>query len=136
MNARQDQTRSFVQAELSEFSKEISQGYHQPVRKFIKDMLMGICGTGEPSLHNIAKFIQDKTSTKKTSERLSRNIRTRNQTEISLVVVRKYRDGSRKGKDFYLLCDFEDAHMPEQELITRAIDGYWIPQTDHLQKVR
>jgi len=84
MNAQQDQTRSFVQAELSEFSNEVSQGYHQPVRKLIKDMRMGICGTGEPSLHNMVKFIQDNTSSKKTSERLSRNIRTRNQTALRL----------------------------------------------------
>ncbi|GAB1366842.1 hypothetical protein MASR1M36_17130 [Candidatus Cloacimonadaceae bacterium] len=28
-------------------------------------MLMGIYGTGGPSLHNIAKFIQDDTSTKR-----------------------------------------------------------------------
>ncbi len=81
MNDQQCQTRSFVQAKLSEFSKRVSQRYHKPVRSFFKDMLMGICGTGEPSLHNIAKFIQDNTSTKKTSERLYRNIRRENLAE-------------------------------------------------------
>ena len=70
MNEQQNQTRCFVQAKLSDFSNRTSQGYHKPVRGFFKDMLMGICGTGEPSLHHIAKFIQDDTSTKKTSERL------------------------------------------------------------------
>ncbi|MCB5269263.1 MAG: hypothetical protein LHW43_04070 [Candidatus Cloacimonetes bacterium] len=49
-------------------------------------MLMGICGTGEPSLHNIAKFIQDNTSTKKTSERLYRNIRRENLAEDIMAV--------------------------------------------------
>jgi len=81
MNEQQYQTRSFVQAKLSDFSNRVSNGYHKPVRGFFKDMLMGICGTGEPSLHNIAKFIQDNTSTKKTSERLYRNIRRENLAE-------------------------------------------------------
>jgi len=81
MNEQQNQTRSFVQAKLSDFSKRVSEGYHKPVRDFFKDMLMGLCGTGEPSIHNIAKFIQDNTSTKKTSERLYRNIRRDNLAE-------------------------------------------------------
>ena len=81
MSDQQNQTRCFIQAKLSDFSNRISQGYHKPVRGFFKDMLMGICGTGEPSLHNIAKFIQDDTSTKKTSERLYRNIRRDNLAE-------------------------------------------------------
>ena len=81
MNEQQNQTRCFVQAKLSDFSNRTSQGYHKPVRGFFKEMLMGICGTGEPSLHHIAKFIQDDTSTKKTSERLYRNIRRENLAE-------------------------------------------------------
>jgi len=56
MNARQNQTRSFVQAELSEFSNEVSQGYHQPVRKFIKDMLMGICDVVATCLMLIVQY--------------------------------------------------------------------------------
>ncbi len=36
---------------------------------------MGICGTGSPSLHNIAKMLMDNVSTMKTSERLYRNMR-------------------------------------------------------------
>lgn len=105
MNEQQDQTRSFVQAKLTDFSNRVSQGYHKPVRSFFKDMLMGICGTGEPSLHNVAKFFQDNTSTKQTSES-------------------KYRKGFCQGKDFYLLCDFGDPNMTEKELIARAIDTY------------
>ncbi|GAB1366527.1 hypothetical protein MASR1M36_13980 [Candidatus Cloacimonadaceae bacterium] len=81
MSEQQNQTRCFIQAKLSDFSNRISQGYHKPVRGFFKDMLMGICGTGVSSLHNIAKFIQDDTSTKKTSERLYRNIRRDNLAE-------------------------------------------------------
>jgi hypothetical protein len=81
MNKQQNQTRSFVQAKLSDFSNRVSKGYHKPVRNFFKEMLIVICGTGEPSLHNMAKFIQDNTSTKKTSERLYRNIRRENLAE-------------------------------------------------------
>jgi len=81
MTEQQNETRSFVQAELSNFSKRVSEGYHKPVRGFFKEMLTGLCGTGKPSLHNIAKFIQDSISTKKTSERLYRNIRRENLAE-------------------------------------------------------
>lgn len=81
MSEQQNKTRSFVQAKLSEFCNRVSKKYHKPTRDFIKDMLTGLCGTGKPSLHNIAKFIQDDTSTKKTSERLYRNIRKENLAE-------------------------------------------------------
>jgi hypothetical protein len=66
---------SFVQARLSGFSKKASEGCSKPVRKFYKDLLFGICATGSPSIHNITKLLQDKTNTKKTSERLYRNLR-------------------------------------------------------------
>jgi hypothetical protein len=71
----QNTTRDFVQAQLSGFSKRASEGCSKPVQKFYKDTLFGICATGSPSIHNIAKLLQDKTSTKKTSERLYRNLR-------------------------------------------------------------
>jgi len=70
----QNMTRSFVQAKLTDFSNKVSEGYSKPVRKFFKDMLFGLCGTGSPSIHNIVKVLQDGTSTKKSSERLYRNI--------------------------------------------------------------
>ena len=70
MSEQRNQTRSFVQAKLSDFSKKVSRGQTRPVQKFYHDMLMGLCGTGSPSLHNIAKMLMDKVSTKKTSERL------------------------------------------------------------------
>jgi hypothetical protein len=74
MSNDQNTTRRFVQANLSEFSKKASEGCSKPVKKFFKDMLFGLCATGSPSIHNIAKLLQDKTSTKKTSERLYRNL--------------------------------------------------------------
>jgi len=47
-----------------------------------------------------------------------------NSVEISLVAVRKYRNGSCNGKAFYLLCNFDDPHMSEQDIIAKAIDIY------------
>lgn len=75
MTNEQNTTRCFVQAKLSDFCKRVSQGYTKPIRSFFKDTLVGLCGTGAPSIHHIAKFLQDNTSTKKTSERLYRNMR-------------------------------------------------------------
>jgi hypothetical protein len=53
-----------------------------------------------------------------------------------VVVVRKYKCGVKKGKDFYLLCDFDDPNMLEQEIITKAIDVYkkrWAIEEVHRQ---
>ena len=75
MIAIQNETTEFVQGRLSCFSKKAAEGLSKPKQKFIKDMLMGLCGTGSPSVHNIAKFIQDNVSTKSSSERLYRNLR-------------------------------------------------------------
>jgi len=81
MNEQQNQTRSFVQVKSSKFIDTVSKGYSKPVRNFFNDMITGICGTGKPSLHNIAKYTPDNTSTKKTSERLYRNILRENLAE-------------------------------------------------------
>ncbi|HQQ68210.1 MAG TPA: hypothetical protein PLX77_05215, partial [Candidatus Cloacimonadota bacterium] len=54
-----------------------------------------------------------------TDDHQSRNA---NSVEISLIVVRRYHKGSHKGKDFYLLCNFEDPQMSERDVIARAID--------------
>ena len=70
----ENETRSFLQAKLSDLAKKVSANMSRPVAKFIKHMLFGICGTGNASVHNIAKNIKDNTSTKKTSERLYRNL--------------------------------------------------------------
>ncbi|MDD2230007.1 MAG: transposase, partial [Candidatus Cloacimonetes bacterium] len=59
-----------------------------------------------------------------------------NSVELSLVVARKYKRGAQRGKDFYLLCDFDDPNMPEQELIAKAIDTYkkrWSIEEVHRQ---
>ena len=70
----QNETTEFVKGKLSSFCKKTSEGLSKPKQKFIKDILMGLCGTGSPSIHNISKFIQDNVSTKSTSERLYRNL--------------------------------------------------------------
>ncbi len=69
MKCQHNLTSSFVQAKLSEFCKRVSKRQTKPVQKFYKNILMGLCGTGSQSLHNIAKILEDKVSTKKTSER-------------------------------------------------------------------
>jgi len=71
----QNETTEFVKEKLSSFCKKTSEGLSKPKQKFMKDMLMGLCGTGSPSVHNISKFIQDNVSTKSSSERLYRNLR-------------------------------------------------------------
>lgn len=69
-----NETRSFVQEKLSSLSNKVSIAMSRPEAKFTRDMLFGICGTGSASVFNMAKLIQDNTTTKKTSERLYRNL--------------------------------------------------------------
>ena len=75
MTNQENATRSFVQEKLSSFADQVSGGFSRPVAKFVKEMLFGLCGTGSASVFNIAKHIRDTVSTKKTSERLYRNLR-------------------------------------------------------------
>lgn len=75
MTKQENATRSFVQEKLSNFADQVSGGFSRPVARFVKEMLFGLCGTGSASVFNIAKHIRDTVSTKKTSERLYRNLR-------------------------------------------------------------
>ncbi len=74
MTKTEKETSSFMQAKLSNLVNRISRGMSRPVSKFIRDMLFGICGNGTASVHKIAQITIDGTSTKKTSERLYRNL--------------------------------------------------------------
>lgn len=69
------QSSEFVQGKLHKFCKKVGEGLSKPKQKFIKDMTFGLCLTGSPSIHNIAKHVPDKVDTKTTSERLYRNLK-------------------------------------------------------------
>ena len=111
MYNEQNTTRDFVQAKLTDFSNKVSNGYSKPVRKFFKDMLFGLCGTGSPSIHNIAKVLQDNTSTKKSSERLYRNIRRPGLAEdVENILMEMIRPQVKK--DTIFIVDESDIEKP------------------------
>lgn len=59
-----------------------------------------------------------------------------NSVNVNLVVVRKYKGSEQKGKDFYLLCDFANEQLTEQEIIAKAVNGYkkrWKVEEAHRQ---
>gem|GEM_PF-6047392 len=66
--------RSEMQEKLLNFCQKVGNGFSLPIRKFIRDMVTGLILTGSPSVHNIAKYTDDKTTTKKTSERFYFNL--------------------------------------------------------------
>jgi len=88
-------------------------------------MLFGICGTGSPSVFNLAKFIQNKVSTKKTSERLYRNLRREGlaaelQNELYQIV------GRRIKSDTFIIVDESDIIKPyaqKMEDLSYVYDG-------------
>ena len=111
MTNQEKQTRSFMQDKLQTFSDRICRGQSLPVTKFVRDMLFGICGTGSPSVFNLAKFIQNTVSTKKTSERLYRNLRREGLAEV--LQDEFYKVVSRQIKaDSYIIVDESDIIKP------------------------
>ncbi|OQB90444.1 MAG: hypothetical protein BWX83_00845 [Candidatus Cloacimonetes bacterium ADurb.Bin117] len=111
MTNTEKQTSSFMQEKLSRFANRISQNMSRPVAKFIRDMLFGICGTGTASIFNIAKHTKDKTSTKKTSERLYRNM-GREGLDAELQAVLLDMVSSKIKRDSLIIVDESDIEKP------------------------
>lgn len=111
MNKTEKETRSFLQEKLSRFVNRVSRDMTRPVSKFIRDMLFGICGTGTASVLNIAKYTQDKTTTKKTSERLYRNL-GRDGLDAELQAVLLDIVSSKIKKDSLIIVDESDIEKP------------------------
>ncbi|MDP3113596.1 MAG: transposase [Candidatus Cloacimonadaceae bacterium] len=59
-----------------------------------------------------------------------------NWVEVNLVVLRKFKNGKQKGRDFYLLCDFNDNTLTEDQIINKAYTSYrkrWAIEESHRQ---
>ena len=114
MSKIEKETRGFMQEKLSRFAGKVSQNMSRPVSKFIRDMLFGICGTGTASVFNIAKHTQDKTTTKKTSERFYRNL-GREGLDAELQSVLLDMVSSKIKKDSLIIVDESDIEKPYAE---------------------
>ncbi|MEF3693757.1 MAG: transposase [Candidatus Cloacimonadota bacterium] len=114
MSKIEKETRGFMQEKLSRFAGKVSQNMSRPVSKFIRDMLFGICGTGTASVFNIAKHTQDKTTTKKTSERFYRNL-GREGLDVELQSVLLDMVSSKIKKDSLIIVDESDIEKPYAE---------------------
>lgn len=111
MTSTEKETRSFMQEKLSRFAGKVCQEMSRPVSKFVCDMLFGICGTGTASVFNIAKHTQDKTTTKKTSERFYRNLgREGLDTELQSALLNMV--SSKIKKDSLIIVDESDIEKP------------------------
>lgn len=111
MNNTEKETRSFMQAKLSRFVGRVSQDMSRPLAKFIRDMLFGICGTGTASVFSIAKHTMDTTTTKKTSERLYRNL-SREGLDAELQAVLLSIISHKVKQDTLFIVDESDIEKP------------------------
>ena len=111
MTKTQKQIRSLVQEKLSGFVKKISEGMSRPMYKFIRDMLFGICANGTTSVHGIAQHIADGTTTKKTSERLYRNL-GRKGFYVKLIEALMNLVCPKLKKDTLIIVDESDIEKP------------------------
>lgn len=114
--------RSEMQAKLSDYCKKISREFYLPEQKFVKDLVTGIVATGTMSVFNIAKHTNDKTTTKKTSERFYYNLHRDEQLRNSLykVVCPQFNN------DTIIICDESDitkSHARKMEGLSVVRDG-------------
>ena len=63
-----------LKEDLTGFSEKISKGMKYPAKKFILQMVYGILESNTVHLSEIARSLEEKTSLKKTMDRLSRNL--------------------------------------------------------------
>ena len=111
MYSTEKETSVFMQEKLSRFANKVSHNMSRPVAKYIRDMLFGICGTGTASIFNIAKHTKDKTTTKKTSERLYRNT-GRDGLDAELQAVLLNMVSSKIKRDSLIIIDESDIEKP------------------------
>lgn len=111
MYSSEKETSVFMQEKLSRFANKVSHNMSRPVAKYIRDMLFGICGTGTASIFNIAKHTKDKTTTKKTSERLYRNT-GRDGLDAELQAVLLNMVSSKIKRDSLIIIDESDIEKP------------------------
>jgi len=127
---------SRLKAQLSKFSRELSEGLPRPSRKFVQQMLYGIQASQDVKLSSIARSLQEKIPLIKTEDRLSRNLAAE-ELEIHLA-QRLAQIGSRRvGYDTVLALDLSDVrkdYARKMEYLDQVYDGstgqvhpgYWL----------
>ena len=66
--------RSRLKAQLSKFTRQLSEGLSKPLERFVGEMLFGIQASQDVKLSNVARSLEEDIPLIKTEDRLSRNL--------------------------------------------------------------
>ena len=116
---------SNVKRGLVRFSERISKGLKRPDFKFVAQMLYGILGAQSCQISKIARSLDEKSSLKKTIERLARNLSNFTDREVLLAnYMEKVR--GKLSEQTILIFDGSDITKPcspKMEYISKVYDG-------------
>lgn len=104
-----------VQVKFNQYCMRMQGSFSKPKVKFIKEMMFGILKSGKVQLNSIARALEEKTTIKKTSERLGRNLKEKGLDKlINKELSRSYSRKLNKS-DSYLILDLSDLAKPKAE---------------------
>lgn len=114
-----------VQSKFNQVTSKYKNYFSRPVYKFIRDISFGILRSGHVHLSKIGSALEEKTSLKKTTERLSSHLgRVGLDTELTACHLEVNKRAFRQAK--YLIGDMSDINKPyaeKMEGLGRVHDG-------------
>jgi hypothetical protein len=115
--------RSRLKAQLSKFTRQLSEGLSKPLEKFVGEMLFGIQARQDVKLSNVARSLEEDIPLIKTEDRLSRNLQAK--ALESHLGPRLARLASRRVEANAVLClDLSDVRKPYAEKM-EYLDQVW-----------
>lgn len=115
-----------LKEDLTGFSEKISKGMKYPAKKFILQMVYGILESNTVHLSEIARSLEEKTSLKKTMDRLSRNLSLFNGKEnITKNYTRLVKKESNEKSSVIIIdnSDITKTYSKKMEALSDVRDG-------------
>ena len=115
-----------LKEDLTGFSEKISKGMKYPAKKFILQMVYGILESNTVHLSEIARSLEEKTSLKKTIDRLSRNLSLFNGKEnITKNYTKLVKKESNEKSSVIIIdnSDFTKTYSKKREALSDVRDG-------------
>lgn len=115
-----------LKEDLTGFSEKISKGMKYPAKKFILQMVYGILESNTVHLSEIARSLEEKTSLKKTIDRLSRNLSLFNGKEnITKNYTRLVKKESNEKSSVIIIdnSDITKTYSKKREALSDVRDG-------------
>jgi len=111
-----------IKSQMEKFADQLSEGLGKPTGRLVREMIYGIQCSKDVKLSNISRALREDIRLIKTTNRLSRNLSSR---DLSDVLNRRLSwAGSRRvKKDTVLALDLSDL---TKKYAKKLSDGYWL----------